>query len=104
MRLLILLATLLLPLSAFAQSMLLPGLDNSVTVLHPSPGISQLYDQRGNSATVYESSPGLSWYSQQDRYGKIQSQGYVFDPLKTQPLRVPDSMRYTPQNTQEPRR
>ena len=98
MRLLILLATLLLPLSAFAQSSLFPSISSPVTVLHPSPGISQLYDQRGNSATVYESSPGLSWYSQQDRYGRIQSQGYVFDPIGPQQLlRVPDSMRYVPQ-------
>jgi hypothetical protein len=98
MRLLILLAILLLPLSAFAQSTLPLGFDNSVTVLHPSPGISQLYDQRGNGLTIYESGPNLSWYSQHDRYGKIQSQGYVFDPLgPPQPLRVPDSMRYVPQ-------
>lgn len=102
--LLILLAIFLLPLPTFAQSPLFPGVDGSVTVLRPSPGISYLYDQRGNSATVYESSPGLSWYSQQDRYGKIQSQGYVFDPLKQNPLYVPDSMQYTPPNTQEPRR
>ncbi len=98
MRVLILLGTLLLPFSAFAQSTLPLGVDGSVTVLHPTPGIKNLYDQRGNSVTVYESSPGLSWYSQQDRYGRIQSQGYVFDPLGPQQLlRVPESMRYVPQ-------
>lgn len=77
MRLLILLATILLPLSAFAQSTLPPGVDGSVTVLHPAPGINALYDQRSNSATVYEVNPHMSWYSQRDQYGTIESQGYV---------------------------
>ncbi len=81
----------------------LPSIDNrSITVLRPSPGISQLYDQRGNSATVYEVNPNMSWYSQRDKYGTIQSQGYVFDPLKEQPLRVPESMRYQPSPLRNP--
>lgn len=88
------LCALLLPVSVGAADVDSGIIDNrSITVLRPSPGISQLYDQRGNSATVYEVNPHMSWYSQRDRYGNIQSQGYVFDPLKTQPLRVPDSMR-----------
>ncbi len=97
MKRLILLACLLLVAGPVGSETPLPSIDNrSITVIRPSPGISQLYDQRGNSATVYEVNPNISWYSQRDKYGTIQSQGYVFDPLKTQSLRVPESMRYLP--------
>jgi hypothetical protein len=70
------------------QSAPLASLNCSVTVLHPGPGVSYLYDQRGHSTTVYKVNPGMQWY--------FTSQGYVFDPLGTpQSLRVPESMRYT---------
>jgi hypothetical protein len=89
----------LLPLSAFAQSVpLLPsGMNDSVTVLHPAPGIDYLYDQAGHSATVLEEGPGLKWYSAEDPQGRITSQGFLFDPIPApKPLTVPESMRYIP--------
>ena len=105
MRLLMLFTLLLLPVSAFAQSVPPVGLQGSVTVVHPAPGVDYYYDQQGNSTTVYRTAPDISAYSSQDSHGHIIAQGYVFDPLGSpQPLRVPDSMRYTPSNTQEPRR
>lgn len=70
---------------------------DSVTVIHPAPGMDYLYDQHGNSATILQQGPGLSWYSQENKYGQIQSQGYLFDPLgPREPLTVPSVDRYAP--------
>jgi hypothetical protein len=83
MRLLILLALCLLPLSAQAS-----GFDNlppspslfsqssGVTVLHPAPGVDTLWDQHSNHVTILDTgTPGTKWYSQQDPTGRITSQG-----------------------------
>lgn len=66
----------------------------SVTKVHPMPGMDYLYNQRGESTTILrsQSTPGLSWYSQEDRYGNIREQGYLYEPgrydqpLTTEPL------------------
>lgn len=109
MRLLIILFALLLLLSIIGQAWAWddpprPGDQfNSLTVLHPAPGVSYLYDQSGNSSTVYEQSPGMAWYSTEDRHGQITAQGFVFEPLPPpKPLEVPRSMR--PSEYQERRR
>jgi len=89
-------ALLLFPFSLSAQ--VLPLDSNGLTLIHPSPSTSYLYDQRGNSATIYEINPGVRWYSQENQQGRITSQGYVFEPIaRPKPLRVPESMRITPQ-------
>ena len=96
MRLLIVLALCLIPLSAFAQSVPppMPSITNdSVTVIHPTPYSDVLYDQYGNSAAIYQQGPGLSWYSQQDKNGNIVSQGYLFAPLpRPEPLTMPSNL------------
>ena len=91
MLLLILFAVFLLPIAAFAQTVPPPGLQGSVTVLHPVPGIDYAYDQHSNSATIYQTPlPGLSWYSQQNRFGNITQQGYLFEPFQpSRQLEVP---------------
>ena len=65
---------------------------SNITVIHPAPGVTNLYDQRGTSATVIqsESLPGVSFYSQQDKWGHTTQQGFLYDPIrKAEPLRVP---------------
>lgn len=63
---------------------------HSVTLIHPTPNIDFYFDQKGNTATIYQQGPGLSWFSQQDRYGTITSQGYLSDPLpRPEPLQAP---------------
>jgi hypothetical protein len=105
MRLLLFLVLLLLPLSAFAQSTPPPmpsSTNDSVTVIHPAPGVEYYYDQRGNSSTVYQQAPGMQWYSTEDRHGTITSQGYLFDPMPvSMSLEVPWS---SPPEHQERRR
>lgn len=105
MRLLMLFMLLLIPVSVFAQSTPPVGLQGSVTVIHPAPGVDYYYDQQGNSTTVYRTAPDISAYSSHDSKGHIIAQGFVFDPNpRSEPLRVPESMQYLPSNTQEPRR
>jgi hypothetical protein len=98
MRLLALLAMVLLPLSAFAQSTPpMPGTSDTLTVVRPAPGIDYYSSPSGQSVTVVEPMKGLRWYSAQDPHGRITAQGYLFDPLPTpQSLRVPESMRAEP--------
>lgn len=99
MRLLMLCTLLLLPVSAFAQSVPPVGLQGSVTVVHPSPGVDYYYDQQGNSTTVYRTAPDVSAYSSHDSHGHIIAQGFVFDPNpRSEPLRVPESMQYQPES------
>jgi len=86
----------LLPTSfAFAQSTPPIGLQGSAIVLHPSPGVDYYYDLNGNSTTVYRTAPNTSWFSSQDRYGRITSQGNIYDAMPSRPLdsilRVPES-------------
>jgi hypothetical protein len=94
MRLLMLFALLLLPVSAFAQSAALPpiGLQGSATVIHPAPGVDYYYDQKGNSTTVYRTAPHVFAYSSQDSHGRITTQGFLFDPHpRPEPLQTPSS-------------
>lgn len=53
-------------------------------LLHPAPGISHLYDQRGNSATVYEVNPGMQWHSLElgiiKSHPTLGTQGHVVPP------------------------
>lgn len=94
MRFFLFFVLLLLPLSAFAQSVPPLSVEGSATILHPAPGVRYLYDQHGNSSTVYHQFPGQSWFSTEDPQGRITSQGYLFDPLPApKPLTVPPSMR-----------
>ena len=85
MRLLTLLAVFLLPLSALAEdSDTHPSIfsrSHDVRVLHPTPNIVFLFDQKGHTATIYEQGPGWAWYSEQDWFGHVTSQGYFFYPL-----------------------
>jgi hypothetical protein len=41
----------------------LPALQGNMTVLHPTSGVTYLWDSHGNQVFVYEQAPGLSWYS-----------------------------------------
>jgi hypothetical protein len=82
---------LLFPLSSFAQSVPPIGLEGSATVIHPSPGVDYYYDLNANSTTVYTTTPYSSWYSSENRHGRITAQGFVFDPNpRSEPLRVPE--------------
>ena len=105
MPLLTLLALFLLPLTAppiqafdFDQSSLFSA-SLSVTLIHPAPNIDFLYNQRGESATIYQQGPGSSWYSNQDGYRRIDSQGYLFEP-NPRPAQI-EVPRYTPQREVE---
>jgi len=91
MRLLILCALCLLPLSAFAQPVppLPSDTGGAVTVLPVAPGVTSYWDQRGGHTTVYGSDPAMQWYSTQDPQGHITQQGYLFNPWVERPLRVP---------------
>ena len=92
MRLLMLFALLLFPLSVFAQSVPPIGLQGSATVIHPAPGVDYYYDLNGNSTTVYRTAPHVSAYSSHDSHGRIIAQGFVFDPNpRSEPLRVSPS-------------
>ncbi|MEP6934523.1 MAG: hypothetical protein ABI988_11345 [Nitrospirota bacterium] len=69
-----------------------------ITMVHPMPGMDYLYNQRGESTTILQPLPGLSWYSQEDRFGRITNQGYLFDPFgPREPLQVPSVDRYAPE-------
>ena len=98
MRLLILFAALLLPVSAVAgEPSWLSTPSGSVTVIHPGPGYDYLYDDHRNTATIYDVMPGVRWYSAHDAHGKTTSQGYLFDPYpRSAPLSVPESLRSSP--------
>lgn len=89
MRLLIVLALCLLPLSALAgdydTSPSIFSNADSVTVIHPSPGEDYLYNSRANSATILQQGSGLSWYSRTDKNNHI-TQGYLFDPIPREEL------------------
>ena len=99
MRLPLLLALFLIPVSAFAEDppwFIAPS-SGSVTVVHPAPGIDYYTDLHGHSATILDEGSGLHWYSAQDPQGRITSQGFLFDPIPApKPLTVPESMRYIP--------
>ena len=96
MRLLILFALLLLPVSVFAQSVSPIGLQGSTTLIHPAPGIDYYYDLNGNSTTVYRTAPNVSAYSSHDSHGRIIAQGFVYDPDPgPEPPRVPLSKNRT---------
>ena len=89
---LIMLALLVFPVSALAQSAPPIGLQGSATVIHPAPGVDLYYDQKGNSTTVYRTAPNVTAYSSQDSHGRIIAQGFVFDPNpRSEPLQVPSS-------------
>src|SRR5262249_9208827 len=83
MRFLLLFALLLFPVSAFAQTVPLIGLQGSASVIHPEPGVDYYYDQKGNSTTVYRTAPHVFAYSSHDSHGRIVAQGFVFDPTLT---------------------
>ena len=71
-----------------------------LTIIRPMDNMAIIYDQRGNQMTIYQQGPGLSWYSQEDRLGRITNQGYLFDPFgPRQPLQAPS---VTPQPPASP--
>jgi hypothetical protein len=82
MRLPLLLALFLIPVSAFAEDtpwFIAPS-SGSLTVVHPAPGIDYYTDLHGSSATVLDEGSGLHWYSAHDPQGQITSQGFRSDP------------------------
>ena len=99
MRLPLLLALFLIPVSAFAEDppwFMAPS-SGSVTVVHPSAGIDYYTDLHGHSATVLDEGSGLHWYSAHDPQGRITSQGFLFDPMPApKTLTVPESMQPQP--------
>ena len=96
MRLLLLFALLLSPVSVFAQTVPPIGLQGYANVIHPEPGVDYYYDQKGNSTTVYRTAPHVFAYSSHDSHGRIVAQGFVFDPrLTPEPQAVPPSQKGT---------
>ena len=47
----------------------------SVTLIHPAPNIDVYFAQKGNTEPIYHQGPGPSWFSLQDRSGRIVAQG-----------------------------